>query len=221
MLLPLLAILAGLAVSPLTTSEVANDARSIVDVLDLDDMKIAIRELRGSEHPSPLLVKHSKANCTIFVNTGNRAHVTWGAYIGEAEGTTEAALRDFAVAHEIGHCILADARQASVGLPELQASRSARVIAAPIISRDAEASMAGPASDKKPTAKMYDEVMSDLIGLRFVQLAHPGEFDNVRKRIRDVRREFAASDPEHDSSEFLTEANLAKVARLIHEHDAM
>lgn len=219
MLIPLLAVLAGLAAAPLTTSEVAKDARSIVDTLDIDDLKISIRELRGSDHPSPLLVRHSKSKCTILVNTGTMAHATWDAYLGEAEGKTADALRDFAVAHEIGHCILTDLRARAVTMPELTSARGSIEPVTVSLASETEASLLGSSSQKKVSIKVYDEFVSDLVGLRFIQLAYPGEFEAVRHRIREVRKAFADNDPEHDSSEYLTEQNLASVARLIDEHD--
>jgi hypothetical protein len=220
MLLPLLAVLAGLAITPLTTSEVAVDARSIVQTLDIGDMNISIRELRGSDHPSPLLVKHSKSKCTILVNTGTLAHATWDTYMGEAEGKTAEAMRDFAVAHEIGHCIVSDLRLRAFNMPVLTSARGSIAPATPKMGSVTEAAMLGSASRREVSVKIYDEFVSDLVGLRLVQLAYPGEFETVRQRIRGIRKTFAENDPEHDSSEFLNERNLAIVARLIDEHDA-
>ncbi len=215
MLLPIIAVLIGVAVAPLTASEVANDAKVIANTLDLDDLKIRITPLQGSDNPSPLLVKYTSSACTIYVNNGATAHAVWNRFLSDADGEYAAALRDFAVAHEIGHCVVARLRSEAVEMPPLLGTAGAVLPVGSVTSGAVSSAFTGDETARGISIKNYDEIASDLIGLHFIRIAHPTAFDPVRNRVREVRAQLAAKDPMHDSSGYLAERNLASIAKLV------
>lgn len=217
-----LAVTMGMAAALPSTHDVAHNARDVVNALRLHDMKVIVRPVSETLNASPFIVRSSHKTCLIHVNRSVQARVVWTAFMADENESMRRALTDFAVAHEMGHCVLTSARERNTRLPAFHRARPPGPPAPLVVPREAPqarvirvSTVVHYAPGLSADHPAYDEVFADLVGLHYVQMVSPHLFSDLMQRLRTVRTEFAVRDNAHASAAYLTDENLRRVAALV------
>ena len=206
----LFAAVVGVNATDLTLETVRSQTQNVVSAYGVKGMKIQVAQV-DVNNPSPLLTRSSPSQCTIMLNTGSTARVVWGKFVDTKDVHEESALQGFAMAHELGHCLLAKARSNKVELPQLSSSLNSHSHGhhdfgvKTLVGR--KAVIGG--EDR------YDETFCDLVGLHYVQMKHPEQYQLVVAKLKAARESFAHNDEAHRSTPFLTANNLRLVDQFL------
>ncbi len=208
----LLSAVVGLNATDLTIDTVRAQTQNVVSAYEVRGMKVQVTQIEV-DNPSPLLTRASPNQCTIMLNTSNTARFIWGKFVDTKDVSEEAALQGFALAHEMGHCLLAKARRGEVELPQLSAQLQSA-------SSSSQSFMVSTLIGRKSVSgseNRYDETFSDLLGLHYVSMKHPEHFQLVLSKLKAARESFASNDQAHHSTPFLNQANLRLVDQFVEQ----
>jgi hypothetical protein len=206
----LLSAVVGLNATDLTVETVRTQTQNVVSAYEVRGLKVQVSQIEVN-NPSPLLTRASPTQCTIMLNTGNTARFVWGKFVDTKDVSEESAIQGFALAHEMGHCLLAKARRNEIELPQLtsqlQSAGSGGYSFAVNTLVGRKAVSGGE--------NRYDETFSDLLGLHYVSMKHPEHLQLVLSKLKAARESFAGADQAHHSTPFLNQANLRLVDQFI------
>lgn len=208
----LLSAVVGLNATDLTIDTVRTQTQNVVSAYEVRGLKVQVSQIEVN-NPSPLLTRASPTQCTIMLNTSNTARFVWGKFVDTKDVSEEAAIQGFALAHEMGHCLLAKARRNEVELPQL----SAQLQSAASGSYNFAVNTLIGRKTVTGGENRYDETFSDLLGLHYVSMKHPEQFQLVLAKLKAARENFAGADQAHHSTPFLNQANLRLVDQFVQQ----
>lgn len=208
----LLSAVVGVNASDLTIETVRTQTQSVVSAYGVRGIKMQVSQIDVS-NPSPLLTRATPSQCTILLNTGKTARFVWGKFVDSRDVHEESALQGFALAHEVGHCLLAKARKQELDLPKLSVQLQSAPGAYSAFDDNVRTLIGRKAV--QGGEDRYDETFCDLLGLHYVSIKHPEQFQLVLSKLKAARESFASNDQAHHSTPFLNRANLIRVDQFV------
>lgn len=209
----LLTAVTGLNATELSLPIVKDQTQSVVNTYSIRGLKVQVAQV-DMNNPSPLLTRSSASSCTVMLNNNSTARFIWAKFVDSKEAAEESAMQGFAIAHELGHCLLANARgKADQELPVLSAQLSSATQGQGVPDYSVK-TLIGRKSVVGGEDR-FDETFCDLLGLHYVSQKHPEQFSTVLEKLKSARESFSSSDQSHHSTPFLTAANLRMVDRFL------
>ncbi|MCQ8895516.1 hypothetical protein NQT62_03555 [Limnobacter humi] len=174
------------------TQALQGELQQFAQYFQIDAQRVKFRDSL-LKNPSPFLTYGGSKACVVHINHNDDAKRVWSHFVNAgAEGASQAFLA-FSSGHELTHCMLAE--------PGRRAS-----------ARQALEQQLGVMFSSNT---QFEETLADLVGLAYVAKVMPEQYAAVLDRLRDIRQDFSASDPEHNSSNSLRGDHVAFAEQLV------